>query len=453
MKKSYKLIALVLATFLCISMCACSAFGNLVSSTTYNTGALKDGYTNVSVVDGIKFCVPSDIKESAVTEEEYMSLTLGALGSEEAMQEFMKATLEIQSSKQYLLMNYTKGSFLVTPIDLDVSLADIDNAQELEKALKDEDVKGLTLENSHLKSSLNNVTKMICPVKGNLNGENDNLTEDIMVTGYLAVMENSDGNAYLMIAVYTEDTEDTKESSKYIAKSLEFTGEEVAKPNKSDSDSDEGDKKNPTVNNNPVTQPTNNNVEQNNGSGSSNKPVSSTLKSFTLTIDNKEISLPIKLSSLENKLGFELDDDDKGQTLEKGDSVLAILNGPSETMLFVKAVNRNSDTALPISECDVYSIMADVYDLYGYDNNSNPIISVTLPCNIKVNKSTYQDVLTAYGEPDDMYDESDSDYMILTWYLPESEFDYQSSMEIMIEKETNLVCEFTYGRTFRDPIY
>lgn len=187
-------------------------------------------------------------------------------------------------------------------------------------------------------------------------------------------------------------------------------------------------------------------ANQNNSQSVTNKKHNAELYNFTLKIDGKDVTIPVKVSDLASQLGFSLDEDDVTLTMEKDRySFFSLTNGKKK--VDIEAVNVKSDTPLTIPECDVFAITANRYDIYGYvEETSEPNISIILPGNVEVYKTTYQEVIDAYGEPDETSNDPDSKYIYLTWRLSENKFDYYTKMEITIEKETNLVYDFEYSK-------
>lgn len=457
MKKMRTILALALVAVLCMSMCACSAITNLVSNTTYNTGDLKDGYSNVGAIDGVKFCVPSDMKDDALGEMEFLALTLSAMENEDDMEKLMKSTFEVKDSTTYMLMNYSKGLFGVSPIDLDDSLEDCEDQHDLEEALDSDDAEGITFGNSYVKSTLNGVTKMIAPITAEFDADEFGTEEDLNFTGHIAVVENEDGDVYMMLALYAEGTKDADEMSKYIAKSLEYTGEELAEPDDEDIDMDDDDFE---FDDDELTDDKDNKTEveddedkkdetEDDKDVSVSDPIgnnNAALDSFTMVIDGKNVKLPVKVSDLTSQLGLTLGEDDAKLTMEKNKYTIITLKD-GDRKLFVKAVNTKSDSAIAITDCDVFSISADRYDIYGYGSDTlKAKISIVLPGNVVVYKTTHQEVLDAYGEPDETRNNEDSDFIYMTWKLTDDKYDYYTHMEITIEKETNLVYDFEYSK-------
>lgn len=451
MKKMRTILALALVAVICMSMCACSAITNLVSNTTYNTGDLKDGYSNVKSIDGVKFCVPSDYKDDAMGEMEFLALTLSAMENEDDMKKLMKSTFEVKDSTTYMLMNYSEFLFGVAPIELSDDLADCEDQHDLAEALDSEDADGIKFGNSYLKSTLNGVVKMICPITAEFDADEFGTSEDLEFTGHIAVVENEDGDVYMMLALVTDAVEDGEEMTKYIAKSLEYTGEDLADPEEVEDDEnwedweDEDDEDDETV----TTTPDEDEEDSGNTGTTVTPPTGSfngKLSDFQMQIDGKVVTLPIKVSDLETALGLKLDEDDAALTMEKNKyTIITLKNG--DRKLYVKAVNTKSDTAIAMKDCDVFSISADRYDIYGYGSGTlNAKVSIILPGNVVVYKTTYDEVLAAYGTPDETRNNEESDFIYLEWKLTEDKYDYYTKMEITIEKETNLVYDFEYSK-------
>ena len=134
------------------------------------------------------------------------------------------------------------------------------------------------------------------------------------------------------------------------------------------------------------------------------------------------------------------DEKDLNEDLKKDNCSFVFLKFEDADMM-IGVVNLTNDT-IKVSEGTVFELDADKYDLYGYSDDDKPL-NVILPKNIIVNKSTAEDVITAYGEPTEIRDGENFKY--LAYELTDSIWNFYTQMEITIDKETNLVYGFEYG--------
>ena len=455
MKKIHSITITIIALFLCISLCACSGLTNVFKSGTYNTEPLESGYTEVKDLTGVTFAVPSEYKDNSVSEMEYIEKMLKVQSGEEEPSSLMKTTFELKNASTYMLMNYSKFLVTVDRVYLSKDLSEFENTQMLWDELNVSNEKELVLSpnNKHLNSSINGEDKMLCSVSCKYTSKD--YDESFSYEGYIALIENKQNQTFMMIVLSNDDN--AHDISKYVAKSLDFTGENISNQNTSNTDE--------TKNNNAMENLLNNNSSEDNNkevneekdndkdkNKDTEKPSNtsknnSKLKDFKLTIDGKSIKLPIKMSELLDKLNLQISENDKNITLKKDTYTFAFVENPDDDFCFmVGVINAGDKDSINIKDAQVFSISADKYDIYGYGSNLQTTHSIVLPCNVVVSKTTKDEVIKAYGKPDETVDNDDSNYIYLTWDLNKKDFDYQTQMEITIDKETNLVYDFSYAK-------
>lgn len=462
MKKFRSILAIAVIAAMCLALCACSGLTDLLSSTTYNTGDLKDGYTNVSSIDGVKFAVPSDLKEEALGDMEFMELMFGAMDNEEDLKKLQNTTFELRDETTYALLNYSKTFITVAPAELSESLDKVEDQKDLADALKiDDEGINLKIGNSYLKSTLNGVIKMICPIECDFD-EEMGANEDAIYSGYIAVVENENEDVYILLAVSQKDADD---EMKYIAKSLEYTGEDIAKKDDDSEDDDEdledwkddvelpewedGD---PIVDGDSDDNHNNIDDEKENNETPEQKPSSPTdfdadLKDFEISINGQVIEIPMNLNDFLQKFNLKLNDNDAKVQLKNNQYTFVSAKGANSEYVSLRVINVSGEDNPSIYDCDIFSVSADKYTIYGYgEDTTKPRMDIVLPCGIKIYESTYEDVIREYGEPDEIRDNPESDYIYLTWDLSSRKYDYYTNMEITIEREKNLVSEFDYGK-------
>ena len=124
------------------------------------------------------------------------------------------------------------------------------------------------------------------------------------------------------------------------------------------------------------------------------------LSDFAFAIDGEAYSLPMSVEAL-NSMGWIYDGDDtksmdsesflEGSTIKRG-----------KVTLTADIVNLEGE-ALPIASCQMGGITLDLRE--------NKDMQVTLPGEIVMGKSSLDDVLEAYGEAADQYEEKDTIFL------------------------------------------
>lgn len=459
MKKIRSILAVILVLGVCLSMCACSAITNLVSNTTYNTGDIEKGYSKVTTVDGVEFVVPSELKDEALGEMEFFALSMAAAADEEKAKELEKSTFEIRNSATYMLVNYSDTLIMVAPIDGN-DLDDVESAEDFEDFLIDaDDELSIVIGNSYVKSNLEGVVKVISPVEFTF-GEDKNLSENYEYNGYVTAIENKDGDHYVMLA---GSVEEDSETMKYLAKSLKYTGEELADPEEDDENSDidfeideddiklgegvelvpDNDDEKPTTDKededkddekpSTTTKPSDSNI--------SSDIKNAKLKDWTVQVKGTTIKFPMSYKEFLSKTGAEPAYDDEHKTELKPNTYDIVQLKIGDVKFSVDVVN-NGESTINVTEGIMFGFGADRYELYGYGGEPTADNRFVLPGGIRVWGSTADDVKAAYGTPTE---ERKSDtFTYLKYDLAVQEYFDYSKMEIQIDNKTGLVYGFDY---------
>lgn len=436
MRKKSIVISIVFILTLFISTCGCSPFTDTIKSATYNTGKLQSGYTKVKSIQGIEFAVPSIYKENALSEMEYIEKNLKVQTGEEDASVLFENTFELKSGTSYNLINKSKFMLTIGKVKLSQDVSNIKNSDDLNKEIKNIENSEITtkLNNKILTSSINGEDKVICSISSEL--ISSDYDSKISYKGYISIIENKNNETFLMIVASAD--ENAEEISKYIAKSLEFNGEDIVNI-KDDNTTNTPEETTPSPT---ISTPTPTTTDP--------KPVTqdSKLKDFKLSINGTTIKLPINTKKLLDTLNLKLSLEDAKTTLKKDTYIFTTIQNPNDNTGYftVAIINATDKDNLPLEECQIFSISADKYEVYGYGENITPNFSVVLPSNIMISKSTYEEVLKVYGKPTETQNNESSKFIYLTWDLSKRDYDYQTKMEIIIDKETNLVYEFTYAK-------
>lgn len=444
MKKVRTILAVCLVIILCFSLCACSGIVDMAKSVTYNTGELKDGFSYVKTIDGVEFAVPSALKDKAKGETEFMATLFEAMEDDAAAEEFAKGTYELKDSTTYALVNYSVAMIMVTPMETNGHLSSVDDAKDVEGILEwDADNMDLEIGNSYLSSNLNDVTKVICPVTCEVEGT-DGREKTLTYKGYIALIENKDNDVYCALAISLNENDD---DMKYIAKSLAYNGEKLAEPEEDEDNEvfipndenignqDEGSTIVPP-------QPT---VDTETKPQTPNGDFKEDLSSFKFQMDGQTVAMPMPLNEFLEKFDLVVEDEYKEVTLDSNEYTFITVEKKNDSShyMFVDIANTSKEGAKSVYDCVVFCLEADKYDLYDYDGN--PKFDIVLPCGVVINKTTKEQVLSAYGTPDEVRDTAESNYIYYKWDLSTRSFDYYSFMEVTVEKATGIVMAFEYS--------
>lgn len=151
-------------------------------------------------------------------------------------------------------------------------------------------------------------------------------------------------------------------------------------------------------------------------------------ESYTVQINDTVITLPCSMSDLE-AAGVTLDTEytPEDYVVNAGEFELAWFEDTSGDSIMVDMTNTGEEAAA-IRDCQVSSICADAYSL------SNGSLKVIFPGGIQIG-STEGDLLEAYGEPDDTYEDEEYGNSHF-WYGDGS---YMSSCNASITPDSGLV--------------
>lgn len=153
-------------------------------------------------------------------------------------------------------------------------------------------------------------------------------------------------------------------------------------------------------------------------------------QTYEVLFNKTKITLPCDLAELQ-ALGYTLDEDmDPEAVVNAGDYEYGYLTDKSGALISVDFLNTTAGP-LTIAECPVASIGSDDWFLEGSKN------SIVYPEGITIG-STKDDVLNAYGNPQDAY-EGDS-ITSLYYYNSDS---YQNGIDITIDNATGTVSGIT----------
>ena len=169
------------------------------------------------------------------------------------------------------------------------------------------------------------------------------------------------------------------------------------------------------------------------------------LSDFAFAIDGEAYSLPMSVEAL-NSMGWIYDGDDtksmdsesflEGSTIKRG-----------KVTLTADIVNLEGE-ALPIASCQMGGITLDLRE--------NKDMQVTLPGEIVMGKSSLDDVLEAYGEAADQYEEKDTIFLTYEYGIYKKAdllFDAQEEILYKIEMKNfrNPSSEKVSGQVSREP--
>lgn len=159
----------------------------------------------------------------------------------------------------------------------------------------------------------------------------------------------------------------------------------------------------------------------------SNVTAGSGITDTTITLNGATFTLPVSYADFK-AAGFSVSSDDEVYVLNPGyyASSITLYDADGNDIGYC-AVYDNTDAAIALSECMVYGVtlrFADYYDAVG---------DIVLPNGVTA-ASTKDDILTAYGEPDDFYesDDEDIDSQDYTWYYHNDDYydDFNNSLQI-----------------------
>ncbi len=159
----------------------------------------------------------------------------------------------------------------------------------------------------------------------------------------------------------------------------------------------------------------------------SNVTAGSGITDTTITLNGATFTLPVSYSDFK-AAGFSISSDDEVYVLNPGyySSTITLYDANGNDIGYC-AIYDNTDAPAALSECMVYGVtlhFADYYDAVG---------DIVLPNGVTA-ASTKDEVMTAYGEPDDSYESDDAEYdsQDYTWYYHNDAYydDYNNSLQI-----------------------
>lgn len=159
----------------------------------------------------------------------------------------------------------------------------------------------------------------------------------------------------------------------------------------------------------------------------SNVTAGSGITDTTITLNGATFTLPVSYSDFK-AAGFSISSDDEVYVLNPGyySSTITLYDANGNDIGYC-AICDNTDAPAALSECMVYGVtlhFADYYDAVG---------DIVLPNGVTA-ASTKDEVMTAYGEPDDSYESDDAEYdsQDYTWYYHNDAYydDYNNSLQI-----------------------
>lgn len=150
--------------------------------------------------------------------------------------------------------------------------------------------------------------------------------------------------------------------------------------------------------------------------------------SYTVQVNDTVVTLPCTIAELE-AAGVEMDNEytPEDYVVNAGEYELAWFEDTSGDSIMVDMINTGSGPA-EIKDCQVGSIYADAWSM------TNGSLKVIFPGGIQIG-STETDLLAAYGEPDDSYEDEEYGNSYF-WY---GDDDYTSSCNASITPDSGLV--------------
>lgn len=154
-------------------------------------------------------------------------------------------------------------------------------------------------------------------------------------------------------------------------------------------------------------------------------------KDMTFTVDGQKLALPFSYADIKDEWTFDLADygHEDGYILNKGDktfSTIDLENDKYDAEVSVGFIN-NDEKAKDILECEIWAYGIDIaWSEEGYPD-------IELPGGITWG-STIEDVVAAYGEPEDEPYYSDS----LKYYVYEYQYEYSKYFKLTIYEDRGL---------------
>ncbi len=155
--------------------------------------------------------------------------------------------------------------------------------------------------------------------------------------------------------------------------------------------------------------------------------LSENIMDFEIAIDGEVYKFPMWFSDFEEK-GWEFKGD-KTVSLSSSEYVISMEWEKNGVRATTNITNLSLNTAT-LENSLITRFVIDSYDL------ADLKASVEFPCDILVGKSTKEDIIKAYGEPDDTADRVVEEQ--LCYYGPE----YEQSHNFLVNKETGILSSF-----------
>ncbi len=144
----------------------------------------------------------------------------------------------------------------------------------------------------------------------------------------------------------------------------------------------------------------------------------------TVSINGVSMTFPFSYEELKN-MGFHISAEDEAYVLNSMYyTSVSLYNAEDESIGYCYLYDHTED-AISLSECMVYGVSLQYADYY------DAVAEVVFPSGV-TNNSVKEDWVTAYGEPDYVYESEDYDSQDYQWYIHNDEYydDSQNSLEV-----------------------
>lgn len=163
-------------------------------------------------------------------------------------------------------------------------------------------------------------------------------------------------------------------------------------------------------------------------SGTASSELSDDLFSFQMQVGEDIFTIPTTYQDFAEK-GYVCDEPDR-EELEPGLCLVRQEFVKGDTVLFLNVVNLTGEDQ-PIENCSVVQIGVDSGYMRGED-----YVDVFLPKGIQFEVSSKDDLLDAYGEPEELYEDSEEDGFTIIYYRK----DFYQEAEFIIDNAKNIIC-------------
>ena len=144
-------------------------------------------------------------------------------------------------------------------------------------------------------------------------------------------------------------------------------------------------------------------------------------ETYYANVDGNEYTLPCDFSQFQAN-GWVLDESCDGETIEYEDYTYAFIDKDDKEFYIIVA-NPDSETPISIDEGLVVGV---VYDFHSEGMPGNIEGGICLG-------SSYDNVIAAYGTPDDIYIDDEDDYKQMTYFGATMDTDWYTKLEIIVE--------------------